>query len=131
MDTITKWDAPGILKRFKKKYTIDPNTNCWIWTGCTRNNKGLMSINREQMLAPRISYELYIDYPWHNCHIKHRCKNTLCVNPAHLYYGDEIPRKTFEVAMVNFAKKPWNGDPDIIFTYKDLDDQPHNQQEPT
>lgn len=71
-------------RRFDTRYEVDPN-GCWIWTGATdRHGYGLFSINGTLRAAHRYAYarqngaippELVLD---------HLCRNTRCVNPAHL-----------------------------------------------
>ena len=60
---------------------------CWPWMGwrTTRQGYGLFYIQRKGVRAHRISYELAHGVPPNpRLTIDHLCRNTACVNPAHL-----------------------------------------------
>ena len=81
-----------VYERFEKKFSKNDTTGCWIWTGCivqcAHHSKkwpyGHFSKDGRQMPAHRASYELYKGAIGENLDIDHLCRNTLCVNPAHL-----------------------------------------------
>jgi len=73
--------------RFMKKVEKDPNSECWIWKGSNstkfkngKNGYGAFETNT----AHRAAYELLIGPIPEGFEVDHLCKNTLCVNPAHL-----------------------------------------------
>lgn len=81
------------IARFLAK--VDKSGDCWTWTGSTtRSNHGGLKYGKmgfacKNVLAHRFSYALaYGECPT-NLQIDHRCRNPLCVNPAHLQAVDQ------------------------------------------
>lgn len=85
-------------ERFDEKYRID-ESGCWIWLGCKVSGNpsrkhggkwtyGQFSKHRDGwtklMPAHRAAYELYVGPIGEGLELDHLCRNTLCVNPAHL-----------------------------------------------
>lgn len=60
---------------------IKKTETCWLWTGA-KTNKGYG--NYQSRLAHRVSYELHIGPIPEGLTLDHQCRNTICVNPAHL-----------------------------------------------
>jgi len=102
-----------IKDRLIKCSTIDPVTNCWNWKRSTsglgrkRLNYGKITIRdpkKRNVLAHRLSYEVFIGAIPDNINGKrvcvcHSCDNPLCVNPGHLWLG------TYKQNMMDMIKK--------------------------
>lgn len=70
------------------KFYIDKN-NCFVWTGNkTHDNYGRIRIGNKKYRVHRIVYILYYgEIPKNKPYICHKCNNSKCINPEHLYAG--------------------------------------------
>lgn len=70
------------MQRFWDK--VDKTGKCWIWTaGKLKTGYGCFKLDGRTQMAHRVSWFLvYGVWPEHE--IDHLCRNTSCVNPAHL-----------------------------------------------
>lgn len=82
--------ANGVnAERFWKKVDVGDPSVCWVWLGCKDPNgygRFHVTINRNSVrLAHRIAFGLVTgESPEAVCH---RCDNTSCCNPSHLFGG--------------------------------------------
>lgn len=62
--------------------------SCWIWTGSTRSGYGRVSawydFKAISILVHRVSYIIHYGSIPEGFEIDHECRNTRCLNPAHL-----------------------------------------------
>ncbi len=78
-----------IRGRFDSKWTPEPLSGCWLWTGSERNDDGYgeLWVNGRMRRAHRIAFELYKSPIPNGMMVLHSCDTPLCVNPAHLFLG--------------------------------------------
>lgn len=80
---------PSVLDRLKSKYKVDAESGCWVWHGAFSNKRnkwlyGLISVDRKLKMAHRVMYEQTVGPIPDGLQLDHLCRNTKCVNPAHL-----------------------------------------------
>lgn len=70
------------LARFFGKTAI--GRECWEWRGASARGYGQFYVDGKVASAHRTSYEAFVGPIPDGFHIDHLCRNTRCVNPAHL-----------------------------------------------
>lgn len=70
------------LDRFESKYTPEPNTGCWLWTGLLKRD-GYARFDSHRT-AHRMSFLHWNGQIPEGKEIDHICRMRCCVNPAHL-----------------------------------------------
>lgn len=76
-------------ERFDEKWEAVTESGCYIWTGAvSRTGYGSFRASRKIVTAHRFAYErIYGEQP--NKYICHKCDTPLCVNPSHMFSGDQ------------------------------------------
>ncbi len=82
-------------KLILKSRSYISDNGCWIWDGTIRSNKrtkkryGSIQIGGKKYSVHRLSFWCYNDFSIADStkHILHKCDNTQCINPNHLFKG--------------------------------------------
>ena len=76
----------ALRERFDAKWTPEPNSGCWLWTGwMSTNGYGRFWNGTRGVQAHRFSYEKATGRTIPvGLEIDHRCRMRSCVNPDHL-----------------------------------------------
>lgn len=72
----------SIEERFWSK--VNKTQGCWQWTAGTCRGYGRFAVDRRNLLAHRLSYEILVSEIPADRVIDHLCRNRGCVNPKHM-----------------------------------------------
>lgn len=80
-------------ERFMDSCIPEPNSGCWLWLKSANPRYGVFvltnkALGKKYISAHRFSCEVFHG-PSLGRNALHKCDNTLCVNPDHLYWGNQ------------------------------------------
>jgi hypothetical protein len=84
-------NAP-LRERLEAQYIPEPNSGCWLWVSFThRGGHGTIydASKGRKVFAHRASWELHRGTIPPGMCVLHKCDTASCVNPDHLYVGDQ------------------------------------------
>ena len=92
---------------------VDKSGECWNWTSsCTKAGYGQIQarkVHPAPILAHRVSWILTFGPIPPGGHVLHRCDNPPCVNPDHLFIGDQRTNNSDRTAKGRTASGDRNG----------------------
>ena len=101
----------NLIERFNEKWTPEPNSGCFLWTGAASSKQyGNFRINGKIVGAHRVAWQIKNGPIPSNLFVLHKCDMPPCVNPDHLFLGTnadnmaDMARKGRKVVSPNAGK---------------------------
>lgn len=101
----TKVSRPCYHEPLHKKFWryVEKTDSCWLWKGrLDKDGYGTIKDGRSTKRAHRVSFEMHFKSLSKNKMVLHKCNNPSCVNPDHLYQGDQYDNMKDRVDSGNY-----------------------------
>ena len=90
MDRLNTSKKIPVKELFEDRYIPEPNSGCWLWLGAgDQDGYGSFNPRGERWRAHRYSWTVHNGPIPQGMLVCHVCDVTACVNPSHLFLGDE------------------------------------------
>lgn len=74
---------------FEEKYITEPNSGCWLWLGAISSGYGSINLKGKTFRAHRASWAIHRGPIPEGLYVLHKCDTPCCVNPNHLFLGNQ------------------------------------------
>lgn len=99
------------IQKFLSKIEFIPFHNCWEWTACrNESGYGICGIGNKKIdRSHRISYRIFKGEIPPKMFVCHQCDNPGCLNPNHLFLGNNQDNVNDMIAKNRNSKPPFMG----------------------
>ncbi len=95
----------SVADRFVARILVDPFSGCALWRGSkTPKGYGHLRVGKDIKIAHRLAWELFRGPIPAGLHVLHRCDNSQCVRPDHLFLGTNADNVADKVSKGRQAK---------------------------
>ena len=100
-----QWKGLSDLEHWYRLWAnVEKSTGCWNWTASIRGRYPKFMFRNKRWSAHRLVY-IFVHGPINGgLHVLHKCDNTLCVRPDHLFLGTHLDNMRDAQAKKRF---PW------------------------